>query len=105
MGRRIYRIQPIEGLASESSSAAVIFGASLLGAPVSTTQVVASSLVGHRRWAWAPASCALVHRPSDRIPWLMTIPITAVLAMAAYGIWQLGGVNAIALVPPGDART
>ena len=46
VGRRIYRIQPVEGLASQSASAGVIFGASLLGAPTSTTQVVASSLVG-----------------------------------------------------------
>ena len=89
MGRRIYRIQPIEGLASESSSAAVIFGASLLGAPVSTTQVVASSLVGigagrgrlhHVHWY-------IVRRIG--FSWLVTMPVTAVLAMAAYGLWQL----------------
>ncbi len=46
VGRRIYRIQSIEGLASQTSSAGVIFGASLIGAPTSTTQVVASSVVG-----------------------------------------------------------
>ena len=46
VGRRIYRIHPIEGLASQTSSAGVILGASLLGAPVSTSQVVASSVVG-----------------------------------------------------------
>ena len=54
VGRRIYRIRPEEGLASQTASAGVIFGASLLGAPVSTTQVVASSVVGvgvgRRRW-------------------------------------------------------
>ena len=44
----------MEGLASQASSAGVIFGASLAGAPVSTSQVVASSIVGvgggRRRW-------------------------------------------------------
>ena len=89
VGRGIYRIQPIEGLASESSSAAVIFGASLLGGPISTTQVVASSLVGigagrrrmhHVHWY-------IVRRVG--FAWLVTIPVTAVLAMAAYGLWQL----------------
>ena len=54
MGRRIYRIQPLEGLASQAASAGVIFGGSLVGAPTSTTQVVASSVVGigvgRRRW-------------------------------------------------------
>ena len=46
VGRRIYRIRAVEGLASQTASAGVIFGASLVGGPVSTTQVVASSVVG-----------------------------------------------------------
>lgn len=46
VGRRIYRIQPVEGLASQTASAGVILGASFAGAPTSTTQVVASSIVG-----------------------------------------------------------
>jgi PiT family inorganic phosphate transporter len=88
VGRRIYRIQPVEGLASQSASAGVIFGASLLGAPTSTTQVVASSLVGigagrgrlhHVHWL-------LVRRMG--FAWLITIPITALLAMGAYEIWS-----------------
>jgi PiT family inorganic phosphate transporter len=88
VGRRIYRIQPVEGLASQSASAGVIFGASLLGAPTSTSQVVASSLVGigagrgrlhHVHWL-------LVRRMG--FAWLITIPITALLAMGAYEIWS-----------------
>jgi PiT family inorganic phosphate transporter len=88
VGRRIYRIQPVEGLASQSASAGVIFGASLLGAPTSTTQVVASSLVGigagrgrlhHVHWL-------LVRRMG--FAWLITIPITALLAMGVYEIWS-----------------
>ena len=54
IGRRIFSLKPLDSLASQSSSTAVIFGASLIGAPVSTTQVVASSVVGvgggRRRW-------------------------------------------------------
>ena len=59
VGRRIFRLQPIDGLASQTSSTAVILSASLVGGPVSTTQVVASSVVGigigrgrihHVRW-------------------------------------------------------
>ena len=46
--------RPIDGFASQTASTAVILGASSLGAPVSTTQVVASSVVGvgggRRRW-------------------------------------------------------
>ena len=88
VGRRIYRIQPIEGLSSQTASAGVILGASLLGAPTSTTQVVASSLVGigagrgrlhHIHWL-------IVRRMG--FAWMVTIPVTAVLAMGAFGIWS-----------------
>jgi PiT family inorganic phosphate transporter len=88
VGRRIYRIQPVEGLASQSSSAGVILGASLLGAPTSTTQVVASSVVGigvgrrrlhHINWA-------IVRQMG--LAWLITMPVTAALAAVTLGLWQ-----------------
>ena len=88
VGRRIYRLQPVEGLASQTSSAGVILGASLLGAPTSTTQVVASSVVGigagrrrlhHVNWA--------VVRNMG-LAWLVTLPVCGVLAGAALAIWR-----------------
>lgn len=88
VGRRIYRIQPVEGLASQTASSAVILGASIVGGPVATSQVVASSIVGigagrrrihHVRW--------MIVRQMG-IAWLITIPASAVLAMAAFGIWE-----------------
>jgi PiT family inorganic phosphate transporter len=91
VGRRIYRIRPIEGLASQTASAGVIFGASLVGAPTSTTQVVASSVVGigigrkrlrHVNWAIVQAM---------GIAWLITIPITAALAVGAFEVWRALG--------------
>src|SRR4051794_8872479 len=45
-GRRIIHLAPIDGFASQTASTAVILPASFAGAPVSTTQVVASSVVG-----------------------------------------------------------
>jgi PiT family inorganic phosphate transporter len=88
VGRRIYRIRPEEGLSSQTASASVIFGASLLGAPVSTTQVVASSVVGvgvgRRRWHH-------VHWVVVRdmgLAWLITMPVTALLAVVALVLWQ-----------------
>jgi PiT family inorganic phosphate transporter len=86
VGRRIYRIQPAEGLSSQTASAGVIFGASLIGAPTSTTQVVASSVVGigigrrrlrHVHWA--------VVRQMG-LAWLVTMPATAALAIALFGL-------------------
>jgi inorganic phosphate transporter, PiT family len=87
VGRRIYRIRPLDGLASTTSSAAIIFGGSVVGAPLSTSQVVASSVVGvgvgHSRWHhihWE-----VVRRIGAA--WLITLPITGVLAAAVYELW------------------
>ena len=87
VGRGIYRFQMIEGLASTGSSAAVIFGASLLGAPTSTSQVVASSVVGigGGRWRWRHIHWEVVRQIA--IAWVITLPCTACLAAGAYALW------------------
>jgi inorganic phosphate transporter, PiT family len=89
VGRGIYRIRPVEGVASQSGSASVIFGASLVGAPVSTTQVVASSVVGIGlgRRRWRHVHWAVVRQMG--LAWLITMPATAALAAAALGLWKL----------------
>jgi PiT family inorganic phosphate transporter len=89
VGRRIYRIRPVEGLASQTASAGVIFGASLVGGPVSTTQVVASSVVGvgMGRRRWHHVHWTVVRQMG--LAWLITMPATAALAAAALGIWTL----------------
>jgi inorganic phosphate transporter, PiT family len=88
IGRRIYRIRALDGFSSQASSSAVILGASLIGAPISTTHVVASSVVGigvgRRRWhhiRW------VVVREMG-MAWLTTIPATAVVAALAYILWR-----------------
>jgi inorganic phosphate transporter, PiT family len=89
VGRRIYRIRPEEGLASQTASAGVIFGSSLLGAPVSTTQVVASSVVGigvgRRRWHHVHWSVVR----NMGLAWLITMPVSAALGVVALGLWRL----------------
>ena len=89
VGRRIYRLQPVEALASQTSSAGVILGASLVGAPTSTSQVVASSVVGigggrkrlhHVNWS-------LVRQIG--LAWLITIPVTALLAGGILAVWRV----------------
>jgi PiT family inorganic phosphate transporter len=84
LGRGIYRIRPLEGLASQGSSAMVIGGAAALGAPVSTTHVVASSVVG----VGAARRRRHVHWPVVReilLAWVVTMPgcgaMAAVLAV------------------------
>jgi len=88
VGRGIYRFQMIEGLASTAASAAVIFGASLLGAPTSTSQVVASSVVGvgGGRWRWRHVHWEVVGQMG--VAWLITLPCTALLAAVVYELWS-----------------
>jgi len=89
VGRRIYRIQPLDALANQSASAGVIFAASLAGAPASTTQVVASSVVGvgGGRRRWHHVHWAVVRQMG--LAWVITAPVTAALAVATLGLWRL----------------
>lgn len=88
VGQRIYRISSVDGLASQSSSAGVIFGASLLGAPTSTTQVVASSVVGigGGRRRWRHVNWEIVREMG--LAWLITLPASALLAVAIFEVVQ-----------------
>jgi PiT family inorganic phosphate transporter len=88
VGRRILHLAPIDSLASQTGSTAVILPASYLGAPVSTTHVVVSSVVGvgagrrrrrHVRWT--------VVR-SIAFAWLSTLPASALLGAATFLVWK-----------------
>jgi PiT family inorganic phosphate transporter len=86
--RRIYRIRPVDGLAASGAAAGVILGASLVGGPVSTTQVVASSVVGvgGGRRRWHHVHWAIVRHIG--LAWLITMPVTAALAAVALVVWR-----------------
>jgi len=79
VGGKFYKIQPLDGFASQLSSAVVILGASLFGGPVSTTQVVSSAIMGvgsaeranKVRWTVAQEIATA---------WLFTIPATAIVS-------------------------
>jgi inorganic phosphate transporter, PiT family len=89
IGRRIFRIRPLDGLVSQTSSAAVILAASVVGAPASTTQVVSSSVVGvgvgrrrYRHVGWEVVGSIL-------LAWVTTFPAAAVLAALLVPAWRL----------------
>ena len=46
LGSKFYKIRPVHGFSSQLTSAFVILGASIVVGPVSTTQVVSSSIMG-----------------------------------------------------------
>jgi PiT family inorganic phosphate transporter len=79
LGGRIYRIRPVHGYVSQIAGASIILGAAMLGGPVSTTQVMSSSIMGAgsaerlSKVRWHVGSEMLV-------AWVMTIPVSALLA-------------------------
>jgi len=87
LGGKIYKIRPVDGFASQLSSAIVILGNSLLGGPVSTTQVVSSAIMGvgagerANKVRWGVAQ-------EIAMAWLFTIPATALFAAGLF--WVLG---------------
>lgn len=88
IGRRIYRIKPIDGFASQTGSTTIILASSFLGAPVSTTHVVASSIigVGAGRNRWRRVRWAVVKDMG--LTWVTTLPATAIVAALIYFAWQ-----------------
>ena len=46
LGSKMIKLQPIHGFAAETTASIIIGGASLLGIPVSTTQVISTSIMG-----------------------------------------------------------
>jgi len=90
LGGKFYKIRPVHGFSTQVTSATVILGASLVGGPVSTTQVVSSAIVGVgsaerlSKVRWGVAS-------NIAIAWVLTIPATALVAASLYWL----GVRAV----------
>ena len=89
LGAKFFKIRPLDGFNAQLASAVVILGSSILGGPVSTTQVVSTSIMGvgaaHRfskvRWGVAV---------DIAVAWLLTIPVSGLLAAGIY--WVLSRV-------------
>jgi PiT family inorganic phosphate transporter len=89
LGGKIYKIRPVDGFTAQLASAVVILSASLVGGPVSTTQVVSSAIMGVgaaervKKVRWGVAR-------EIATAWLLTIPATGLLAAGIY--WLLSRV-------------
>ncbi|OPY58352.1 MAG: Low-affinity inorganic phosphate transporter 1 [Pelotomaculum sp. PtaU1.Bin035] len=83
LGSGIFDIRPIHSLNSQVSSGAAIMFATVLGVPVSTTHIVAGSVIGvgaadeYRMVNWSVGQEMIV-------AWLVTIPSSAAVAAMAY---------------------
>ncbi|REB07838.1 anion permease [Sporosarcina sp. BI001-red] len=88
VGGKIMKIRPIHGAAADLNSAAIIFGATLLHLPVSTTHVISSSIMGVgsaqrvKGVKWGTAKKIV-------ITWVITMPISAMVAAILYQLLNL----------------
>ena len=88
MGNKITKITPVEGFCAQVSGAVTLFITQMFKVPVSTTHVISGSIMGVGaikrlsavRWG---VTLDLV------VAWILTIPVSAVIAMAAYSIVNL----------------
>jgi PiT family inorganic phosphate transporter len=88
MGAGFYRVRPLHAFSSQVASFGVIIGAALWGAPVSTTQVISSSIVGAGsaerinkvRWGVATQIVSA---------WMLTIPFTGLLGALMFWFYSM----------------
>lgn len=88
VGGKIMKIRPVNGAAADLSSALIIFGATTLHLPVSTTHVISSAIMGVgsaqrvKGVKWGVAKKIV-------LTWIITLPISALLAGLAYQVLNL----------------
>ena len=78
MGGKIYKLTPLSGFAADLNSTITIMGATLLHLPVSTTHVVAGSIMGVGSSKRIKAVNWGIGRTMVQA-WFLTIPLTAVI--------------------------
>ena len=92
MGYSMVKLQPVNGFAAETTAAIIICGASSFGVPVSTTHVIATSIMGVGA---TKRLSAVKWGVVERIvwAWVMTIPTTALLGYAFTRALELAGAG------------
>ena len=79
LGRGVMELEPIHGCVAELSAAAIILGASKIGAPISTTHTISATIMGIgvsrslRAVKWKVVGNIL-------IAWVLTMPAAALIA-------------------------
>ena len=82
-GSSFYKTRPVDGYSTQVASAVVIIGASIIGGPVSATQVINSAIMGVgaaervNKVRWGIAQDIIM-------AWIFTIPATAFIASGIY---------------------
>ena len=90
MGHKIFKLEAVHGFSAETSAAGVISVASSFGAPISTTHVISSAILGVGaskrlsavRWGIAGRMATA---------WILTIPAAGAVAAICFALLRLAG--------------
>jgi PiT family inorganic phosphate transporter len=88
MGQKVTKLTPFEGFSAETGGAITLFATGHLGIPVSTTHTITGSIVGvgiTKRLSAVKWGVTL----NLIWAWVLTIPVSAVIAMIFYKIFML----------------
>ena len=95
LGRKMSKLQPINGFAADTTSAAILMVTARLGMPVSTTHAVSTAIMGvgaarnHRAMRWDIVESIVW-------TWVLTLPATGLLAYVLMRILQALGLAGVA---------
>ena len=92
MGTKITKVTPLEGVAAETSGAMTLFMTEQMGIPVSTTHTITGAIIG----VGATKRLSAVRWGVTRnllVAWVITIPVSALVAGLSYLILGWCGVN------------
>jgi PiT family inorganic phosphate transporter len=88
MGQRVAKLRPFDGFCAETGGALTLFGASLFGAPVSTTHTITGAIMG----VGSLRRVTAVHwGVGGEIvwAWVLTIPAAAAISSGSYWLLKL----------------
>ncbi len=88
MGHRITKLKPVDGFCAESAGSAVLISTAVSGIPVSTTHVIAGSIMGVGSVKRLSAVRWITARRIVLV-WILTIPAAALVGAAAYFVVSL----------------
>ena len=93
VGTRIIKMDPPQGFSAQGAGASVLFTASALGYPLSTTHVISGAVMG----AGAAKSVSAVRwgvAGNILVAWVLTLPAAAAIGAAGYGFCSIFGNGA-----------
>jgi len=91
-GNSFYKIRPVDGFSTQVTSALTVITASLVGGPVSATQVINTAIMGvgaaerANKVRWGIAQNIIT-------AWVITIPATALVAAGIYRLMMSGVIR------------